>query len=149
MRKADTLRFGPIEVEDEKVIHFPEGIPAFEQEHAFVLIPYDEQSPYVFLQSLKTPDLAFLMTMPFIFFPDYEFELDDENQQKLGLERQEDMLLYVLLTIPQGRVQDMTANLVAPLVINVANQQGRQLVLEHSPYQTKHRLFPTDKAKED
>ena len=149
MRKADTLRFGPIEVEDEKVIHFPEGIPAFEQEHEFGIIPYDEESPYVFLQSLKTPDLAFLMTMPFIFFPDYEFELDDENQQKLGLERQEDMLLYVLLTIPQGRVQDMTANLVAPLVINVANQQGRQLVLEHSPYQTKHRLFPTDKAKED
>ncbi len=149
MRKADTLRFGPIEVEDEKVIHFPEGIPAFEQEHEFVIIPYDEESPYVFLQSLKTPDLAFLMTMPFIFFPDYEFELDDENQQKLGLERQEDMLLYVLLTIPQGRVQDMTANLVAPLVINVANQQGRQLVLEHSPYQTKHRLFPTDKTKED
>ena len=149
MRKADTLRFGPIEVEDEKVIHFPEGIPAFEQEHEFVIIPYDEESPYVFLPSLKTPDLAFLMTMPFIFFPDYEFELDDENQQKLGLERQEDMLLYVLLTIPQGRVQDMTANLVAPLVINVANQQGRQLVLEHSPYQTKHRLFPTDKAKED
>ena len=149
MRKADTLRFGPIEVEDEKVIHFPEGIPAFEQEHEFVIIPYDEESPYVFLQSLKTPDLAVLMTMPFIFFPDYEFELDDENQQKLGLERQEDMLLYVLLTIPQGRVQDMTANLVAPLVINVANQQGRQLVLEHSPYQTKHRLFPTDKAKED
>lgn len=149
MRKADTLRFGPIEVEDEKVIHFPEGIPAFEQEHEFVIIPYDEESPYVFLQSLKTPDLAFLMTMPFIFFPDYEFELDDENQQKLGLERQEDMLLYVLLTIPQGRVQDMTANLVAPLVINVANQQGRQLVLEHSPYQTKHRLFPKNKAKED
>ena len=149
MRKADTLRFGPIEVEDEKVIHFPEGIPAFEQEHEFVIIPYDEESPYVFLQSLKTPDLAFLMTMPFSVFPDDEFELDDENQQKLGLERQEDMLLYVLLTIPQGRVQDMTANLVAPLVINVANQQGRQLVLEHSPYQTKHRLFPTDKAKED
>ena len=149
MRKADTLRFGPIEVEDEKVIHFPEGIPAFEQEHEFVLIPYDEESPYVFLQSLQTPDLAFLMTMPFIFFPDYEFELDDENQQKLGLERQEDMLLYVLLTIPQGRVQDMTANLMAPLVINAANQQARQLVLEHSPYQTKHRLFPTDKAKED
>ncbi|MBQ1742914.1 MAG: flagellar assembly protein FliW, partial [Oscillospiraceae bacterium] len=83
------------------------------------------------------------------FFPDYEFELDDENQQKLGLERQEDMLLYVLLTIPQGRVQDMTANLMAPLVINAANQQARQLVLEHSPYQTKHRLFPTDKTKED
>jgi flagellar assembly factor FliW len=143
------LRFGPIEVEDEKVIHFPEGIPAFEQEHEFVIIPYDEESPYVFLQSLQTPDLAFLMTMPFIFFPDYEFELDDENQQKLGLERQEDMLLYVLLTIPQGRVQDMTANLMAPLVINAANQQARQLVLEHSPYQTKHRLFPTDKAKED
>ena len=58
MRKVNTLRFGEVEVAEDKVVHFAEGIPAFEDEHEFVIVPYDEESPYVFLQSLTTPDLA-------------------------------------------------------------------------------------------
>jgi len=147
MKKVNTLRFGEIEIDEEKIVHFEDGIPAFEEEHEFVIIPYDEESPYVFLQSLATPDLAFLMTMPFVFFPEYEFELDDESQAKLGIENQEEMLIYSLLTIPGGKVSDMTANLMAPVVINTTNMQARQIVLDKSRYTTKHRLFP--ETKED
>ena len=148
MRKVNTLRFGEVEVAEDKVVHFADGIPAFEDEHEFVIVPYDEESPYVFLQSLTTPDLAFLMTMPFVFFPEYEFELDDENQDKLGLTRQEDMLIYTLLTINGGKVKDMTANLMAPVVVNTANMQARQIVLDRSSYTTKHRLFPENKEEQ-
>ena len=148
MRKVNTLRFGEVEVAEDKVVHFADGIPAFEDEHEFVIVPYDEESPYVFLQSLTTPDLAFLMTMPFVFFPEYEFELDDENQDKLGLTRQEDMLIYTLLTINGGKVADMTANLMAPVVLNTANMQARQIVLDRSSYNTKHRLFPENKEEQ-
>ena len=97
MRKVNTLRFGEVEIAEDKIVHFADGIPAFEDEHEFVIVPYDDESPYVFLQSLTTPDLAFLMTVPFVFFPDYEFELDDENQEKLDLHNQEDMLIYTLI----------------------------------------------------
>ena len=145
MKKVNTLRFGEIEIDEEKIVHFEDGIPAFEEEHEFVIIPYDDESPYVFLQSLVTPDLAFLMTMPFVFFPEYEFELDDESQAKLGIEKQEEMLIYSLLTIPGGKVSDMTANLMAPVVINTTNMQARQIVLDKSRYTTKHRLFPEKK----
>lgn len=145
MKKVNTLRFGEIEVEEDKIVHFEHGIPAFDEEHEFLIIPYDEESPYVFLQSLNTPDLAFLMTMPFVFFPDYEFEIDDETQARLGITKQEDMLVYTLLTIPGGRVQDMTANLMAPVLINTKNMQASQLVLDKSRYTTKHRLFPEKK----
>ena len=145
MKKVNTLRFGEIEIDEEKIVHFEDVIPAFEEEHEFVIIPYDEESPYVFLQSLATPDLAFLMTMPFVFFPEYEFELDDESQAKLGIEKQEEMLIYSLLTIPGGKVSDMTANLMAPVVINTTNMQARQIVLDKSRYTTKHRLFPEKK----
>lgn len=145
MKKVNTLRFGEIEVEEDKIVHFEHGIPAFDEEHEFLIIPYDEESPYVFLQSLNTPDLAFLMTMPFVFFPDYEFEIDDETQARLGITKQEDMLVYTLLTIPGGRVQDMTANLMAPVLINTQNMQAIQLVLDKSRYMTKHRLFPEKK----
>ena len=141
MKTVNTVRFGEIEVDEAKIVHFEQGIPAFEDEHEFVIIPYDEESPYVFLQSLKTPDLAFLMTIPFIFFPDYSFEIDDENQAKLGLETLEDMLVYVLITIPNGSVPDMTVNLMAPVIINKNTMQAKQVVLEKSPYTTKHRLF--------
>lgn len=145
MKKVNTLRFGEIEVEEDKIVHFEHGIPAFDEEHEFLIIPYDEESPYVFLQSLNTPDLAFLMTMPFVFFPDYEFEIDDETQARLGITKREDMLVYTLLTIPGGRVQDMTANLMAPVLINTQNMQAIQLVLDKSRYTTKHRLFPEKK----
>ena len=148
MRKVNTLRFGEVEVAEDKVVHFADGIPAFEDEHEFVIVPYDDESPYAFLQSLTTPDLAFLMTIPFVFFPEYEFELDDENQNKLELTRQEDMLIYTLLTINGGKVKDMTANLMAPVVVNTANMQARQVVLDRSSYTTKHRLFPENKEEQ-
>ena len=142
MKRVNTVRFGEIEVEEDKIVHFETGIPAFEEEHEFLIIPYDEESPYVFLQSLATPDLAFLMTMPFVFFPDYEFEIDDETLAKLGIRDQEELLIYAILTLPGNRVVDMTANLMAPVVINTTNMQARQVVLDRSRYTTKHRLFP-------
>ena len=79
MKKIETTRFGQVEVADESLITFREGIPAFEDEHEFAVMPYDENGTYMFLQSTKTPELAFLMTNPFFFFPDYTFEIDEER----------------------------------------------------------------------
>ena len=142
MKTVNTVRFGEIEVEEEKVVHFKEGIPAFEDEHEFLIIPYDEESPYYFMQSLKTPELAFLITTPFIFFPDYVIEIDDETLDELKIKNQEDVMLYSLITIPNGSVRYMTANLLAPVVINTENMQAKQIVMEKTRYTTKHRLFP-------
>ena len=146
MKTIHTVRFGDFEVEEKSIVHFAQSIPAFEDEHEFVLIPYDAESPYLFLQSCQTPDLAFLMTSPYLFFKDYEFEIDDATEKKLGLQSPEDVAVYVLLTIPGGSIKDMTANLMAPVIINQNTLDAVQLVLEKSPYQTKHRLFQQDGA---
>ena len=146
MKKVQTVRFGDLDVDEKSIVHFAQGIPAFEEEHDFILIPYDEESPYLFLQSCKTPDLAFLMTDPYLFFKDYEFEIDDATEKKLGLKGPEDVAVYVLLTIPGGSIKDMTANLMAPVIINQNTLEAVQLVLEKSSYQTKHRLFQQDDA---
>ena len=132
MRKITTTRFGEIEEDESKIVHFAAGLPAFEDEHEFIIIPYDEESPYDFLQSVTTPDLAFLMAIPFIFFPDYEFRLEDDVLESLALERQEDLLLYTLLTIPGKDIREMTANLLAPIVINSRTNEGCQIVLDKS-----------------
>ena len=141
MRKIKTTRFGEIEEDEGKIVRFAAGLPAFEDEHEFIIVPYDEESPYVFLQSATTPDLAFLMTIPFIFFPDYEFRLEDDVLKSLALESQEDLLLYTLLTIPGSDIREMTANLLAPIVINSRTNEGCQIVLDKSGYCTKHKLF--------
>ena len=147
MIKFSTTRFGEVEIEKSKIIHFEDGLPAFDEEHDFLIVPYEENSPYSFLQSVHTPDLAFLMTSPFVFFPTYEFGLNDDQVEKLGLEKEEDILLYVLITIPGKNIKEMTANLLAPVVINQKNLQAEQVVLTGTQYTTKHRLFPDQAGK--
>ena len=148
MRKVNTSRFGEIEVDEKKIVHFKDGIPAFEDEHEFIILPYEEESPYYFMQSLKSPDLAFLLTIPFLFFPEYTFEVDDESVKELDIQKQESVFYYSMVTIPNGSIRYMTANLVAPIVLNADNMQAKQVVLEKSNYTTKHRLFPEPAKKE-
>lgn len=148
MRKIDTLRFGELEVEEQDVVRFDEGIPAFEEEHEFVMLPYEEGTPYMFLQSLATPDLAFLTTDPFVFFPEYTFELDDENMERLAIKTMDDVLVCTMISLPKSGIADMTTNLLAPVVINRHTMQARQVVLEKTQYTTKHRLFPEKKGDE-
>lgn len=148
MKKINTRRFGELEVEEQDIIKFADGLPAFEDEHEFVVLPYEEGTPYMFLQSMNTPELAFLMTDPFVFFPDYTFELDDANMSKLGVEDMEDVLVCTLISIPAGGIANMTTNLLAPVVINRHTKEARQVVLEKTQYTTKHRLFPEKKGAE-
>ena len=148
MRKIYTSRFGEIEVDEAKIVHFKDGIPAFEDEHEFIILPYEEESPYYFMQSLRSPDLAFLLTIPFLFFNDYSFEIDDETIKELDIKHQEDVFYYSMITIPNGSVRYMTANLLAPIVVNSENMRAKQVVLEKSQYTTKHRLIPESAKKE-
>lgn len=147
MLKVNTSRFGEIEVDENNVVHFANGIPAFEGENEFVILPYDQESPYYFMQSLKSPDLAFLLTIPFLFFPDYTFEIDDETVKELEIKNQENVMYYSMITIPNGSIRYMTANLLAPVVLNTDNMCAKQVVLEKSNYTTKHRLFPEQKKE--
>ena len=142
MREIATNRFGLLEVEESKIVHFPKGIPAFEEEHEFVIIPYEEESPYFFLQSAQRGELAFLLTEPFVFFSDYTVEIDDATINELEIKNHENVEIYTILTIPNGSVRYMTANLLAPIIINTENMQAKQIVMDKSNYKTKHRLFP-------
>ena len=148
MRKVYTSRFGEIEVDEKKIVHFQNGIPAFENEHEFIILPYEEESPYYFMQSLRSPDLAFLLTIPFLFFPEYTFEIDEETTKELDITSQDELFYYTMVTIPNGSIRYMTANLLAPVVLNAKNMQAKQVVLEKSSYTTKHRLFPESAQKE-
>lgn len=87
------------------------------------------------------------MTDPFVFFSDYSFELDDANMEELGIATPEDILVCTLISIPPTGIPDMTTNLLAPVVFNKNTMEAKQVVLEKSPYTTKHRLFPKKEAE--
>ena len=108
----------------------------FPQSQRFVLFPHKEDSPFFWYQSADDPALAFVITNPFLFLPGYAADLQ-ETIQRMSWEDPEsgDLFeLYVVVTIPRGSPENMTANLLGPILINNHTRQAVQMVLSDSPY---------------
>jgi flagellar assembly factor FliW len=140
MMKISTKYHGEVEINEKDIFHFEYGIPGFLDEKQFVLLPI-EDSPFVILQSVKTPVLGFAMIDPFGYFPDYDIELDEQTVTQLELSSEKEVAVYVILTVADP-FEQTTANLQAPIVLNYEKKLGKQLILTNTPYKTKHRLFP-------
>ena len=133
----ETSAWGSKEITVEQIYRFERGIPGFEDEHEFVLLPMEDE-PFYYLQSLKQEHLAFLLADPFVFFPDYEFELGDSDAKELGIESE--VLVRCIVTL-QEQIEHSTMNILAPIVLNPVKRLGKQIVLHHSDYQTKYPLW--------
>lgn len=146
--KLVTSRFGEIDVLEDSSISFPSGMPGFEQMRQFALIHADEGIPFTFLQSLEDGDLAFIVTDPFLFFEDYQFDLADKLKSELEIINEEDVMVFSIVSVQANDI--MTLNLLAPVVINMKKRIGKQIILHESPYKTKHVLSlskePIDKG---
>ncbi len=144
--KTETKYHGLIELQEEEVINFPNGVPGFIEEKEFAVIPFTEEGTFYILQSVKTPGLGFVLTNPFAFFQDYDFNLENQAVDILELDSPEDVTVYTVLTMADP-FHLTTANLQAPVVVNTKKKLGKQVILTGSPYQTKHNLFPESVAK--
>lgn len=138
--EIDTLYFGTKQIQEDDIVTFEHGIPGFQEEKNFVFLPFTEDNIYQIMQSVQTKELAFVVTNPFLFFKDYEFDLDDSTINLLEIKEKEDLTIYTILTI-QDPFSETTANLQAPVIINQKNNKAKQLILSNVPYKTKHRLF--------
>lgn len=146
--KIETDIFGVIEVEEDKVLKFSEGIPGFREEDEFILIfNEDEENPLHWLQSIKTPELAFVIVNPFEIYSDYEFNIPDSVTKKLEIEDVEDIAIYTIVVIPED-ISKMTTNLMAPIIINLKNKKAKQIILETEKYTTKHYIINQESYQE-
>lgn len=136
----DTKYFGQMEIDEKKKIYFPKGIPAFESIKEFALIPFPDNSLYYCLQSVEQSEVAFLLIQPWAFFPEYEVDIPQEDLVELSIESEEQLQIFNIITIPNN-LKEMTANLMAPIIINTSNLKGKQIVLYESEYGTKHSLL--------
>lgn len=130
---------GEIEINEEQVIHFNTGIPGFVDEKEFCILPIEE-TPLFVLQSVKSAGTAFILTDPFSFFADYEFDLPEEVTEALAISSEKDIALFVILTV-QESFEKTTVNLQAPVIINQIERQGKQVILNGTSYTTKHLLI--------
>jgi len=138
--KISTSYHGDIEIDNQQTLTFNQGIPGFLEETEFVILPLPEAEAFQVLQSIQTKELAFIITDPFQFFLDYDFQLEPQEIEKLQLQQAEDAAVYVLLTMSDS-VEKITANLQAPVIINTKQQLAKQVILMNTAYETKHRIF--------
>lgn len=130
--KMKTTRFGEFEIDESRIIAFPLGIPGFPDAKRFVLLEYKEHIQW--LQAVDDPELAFIVTDPFSFFPEFSFTVDDETEKFLDVDDPSGIVVLVLLTVGS---EGVTANLRAPIVINSARYKGTQVLLEDERYAFK------------
>ncbi|MGR6837099.1 flagellar assembly protein FliW [Syntrophomonas erecta] len=139
--KLQSVYLGELEVDDQQVMTFPKGIPAFENQTKFVFLPVDDQGTFFYMQSVTSPELCLITANPFVFFPDYQFDLGEQEQVLLEIKDQQDIVVLVILNVPE-EFQKTTANLMAPLIINHRTRLGLQYVPGQTSYRTKHLIFP-------
>ena len=138
-----TKRFGEIDIDPKSTIHFPSGLLGFAKFKDYVLLDPNKKSPLKWLQSVDDPNLAFVVTDPLIFKPDYEIRVFESDLEEMEVDDPGAVVQLVIVTVPRDPAK-MTANLKGPLLINTANNKARQLVLDDADYDLKYRLLSDD-----
>jgi flagellar assembly factor FliW len=138
--KVKTTRFGEIDVPEGDVIHLPSGLIGFPELKQYVLLDHDKDSPFKWFQSLEDGAIAFVLIDPLLFNPEYVAEVTDAELAELDVQTEEDLVISVIVTVPSNP-QNMTANLKAPLIFNLKNRRGKQVILNTSSYTTRHNIM--------
>lgn len=123
-----TKFLGVIDIEEENIVTFPEGIPGFEEYKKFILIPLNETSPFLTLQAIDNAGVGFMVASPYAFKPNYAFDLAQSDVVQLNIDHPKDVSVYGILTLRDTLVNS-TINLLAPIVVNEKQKLAKQIVL--------------------
>jgi flagellar assembly factor FliW len=137
---VETGRFGQLTVGNDEQILIPQGIMGFPEYTKFCLVDPGDDTLILWLQSLENPEIVFPVLEPKIFRANYTVRLSAAELRELKLDNVNQSAVFSILTIPED-VTQMTANIKAPLVINLKDQLGRQVVLQENEYSIKHLMF--------
>ena len=133
----ETSRFGPLEVDETRLITFERGILGFPDTTQYALMQTGEQSAFYWLQAVDREDLAFVVCDPRLFVPEYRVPVKTEELAPIGVTDPDRAQVFIIV----NKMEDLlTGNLQGPLVVNVDTRQGRQLVLSDKKFSTRHPL---------
>ncbi len=122
------------------VITFSSGLLGFEGLTHFTLIDDEDARPYRVLQSVDDPWVGFTVVDPFLFFPDYSLAIAETDRAALELEDVDSMIVLAIVVVSEDPME-VTANLLAPVIVNPRTGLGRQVILQGSTYSVRHRVL--------
>lgn len=139
--KLDTLRFGEIEIEENRIFDFVMPIIGFNHLSKFVILEPNKETLFKWLQSIEDPSLAFPIISVAALDYDYVIDIPDNVVEVLGITSVDSILVMNITSIPQEDPKGTTINLLAPLIFNLANQKAGQVVLSGSGYDISYPMF--------
>jgi len=138
---VQTGRFGEVTIDESEIIHLSAGILGFCDETEFCLIDPNDDTLILWLQSLKNPKFALPVLEPKIFKKDYLVRLSLSEMREMDLVKLSEAVVFCVLTIPVSDITQMSANLKAPVVINLKNQKSKQVILQENDYVVRYPIF--------
>ncbi|WDC83926.1 flagellar assembly protein FliW [Caloramator sp. mosi_1] len=134
--EISTKFFGDINIQEDSIINFKDGIPGLDEYKRYVIIDI-EDSNIKCLQSVEEKDIALLIITPWDYFKDYEIELSDTELMELDINDYKDVMVYNVITVRENKI---TANLLAPIVVNIKNNQAKQVILNEKKYSIRQEI---------
>lgn len=131
---------GEIEYEEKNIITFNKGLLGLSDLKKFILLDLEDYEPFKLLQSLQDNEIAMIVTSPYEFFKEYEFELSEETIKNLKIDSPDQVNVVTTVTL-NSDVKKITTNLQGPIVINTSNNLGEQIILDDSKYKVKSPLL--------
>jgi len=137
---VNSTRFGPVETPENKIITMAKPILGFEDFKRFVLIEIDEIRPFMWLQAVDEPAVAFLVVNPVLVYPGYRIEINAMEVGEIKIDDVNNVETYVIVTVGESP-GEISVNLQGPILINAENNLAKQLVLVNSEYKIKFPLL--------
>jgi len=144
--KAQTSRFGEIEIDPDRIITMTSPFLGFPDSTRFILRPGKQDSPFMWLQSLDDPELAFVIIQPHVLGLEYSPPIPETIREELKIHTDANQEILLILTIPEGKPQEMTANLLGPIIVNSKERLARQVVLDPNKYELCWPVFDNSAA---
>ena len=130
---------GKITYDENEIIKFEKTILGFDKSKRFILKDVNENDFFKILQSVDEPEVGFIVISPFEVENNYEINLNNEVINTLKIKEANNVLLYSLVTL-SSKIEDITVNLKAPIVININNKKAQQFIIDKEKYKIKHPL---------
>jgi flagellar assembly factor FliW len=124
----------------DKVFHFPDGLPAFEEVRQFIFACKPDTAPFIFMRALEPAQLGFVCIDPFLICPGYKLDLSDADTAFLDIANPGEVMILSIVT-PSPDVHLTTANLQSPLVINLRTCRGRQIIFAEQNYPVRYSIW--------
>ncbi len=137
---VNTTRFGPIDISTEDILTFSEGLLGFNDLEKFVLLDDPNDEIFAWLQSCDEPSIAFPVLEPELFEDNYNLNMTKSDLQTLQATDETQLRSFCIITIPEDPAR-MTANLKAPVVVNIEKRMARQCVLQNNKLEIREPIF--------